>query len=115
MTFSHIAAKLAADVSDTLSSPLQEGQSATVEPLLTNKAAAAHKRQLVPGTIALRLEILVNEELGDLGKIELFVPVSKAHLKRDYDMVLGSVLRHIKTTTQYRANMLARLGERVTA
>lgn len=114
MKLSDLAAKLAADVADTLSAPLQDGQSATGEPLLTKKAMTAHGRELDTGNMALRVLIVASEDMpGDLGKMELFVPVNKKQLKRDYNVVLASLLRFIYTAVNYRAETIGRVRERM--
>lgn len=81
--------------------------------MITNKDMAQYGRTLEPGCLALRVYIVANEDMGDLGRMELFVPVSKKQLKRDPDMVLAAVLRYIMTSAQYRADTLARVRERV--
>lgn len=116
MTFSQIAAKIAADVSNILNAALQERQSATVQPLLTPKAAAGYGRSLDAGNIALRVLIVASEEMpGDLGRMELFVPVSKKQLKRDPGVALGSVLRFIYTAVNYRTETIGKVRERAEA
>lgn len=83
--------------------------------IFTQREMSEYGRALDPGCIALRVYIVANEDIGAAGKMELFVPVSKKQLKRDPDMVLGSVLRYITSATEYRATMLAEVRERITA
>lgn len=107
MKLSELANTLAQRVKDVI------GQDAA--PIMTNKDMAQYGRKLEPGCVAIRVLIVANEELGDLGKMELFVPVNKKRLKEAPDSVLASVLRFIQASAQYRADMIGKARERVEA
>ena len=113
MKLSDLANQLAQNVQDTLAAPLGEDATVTAVPLLTNKAMAEYGRKLEPNCIAIHVLIVVNEEAGELGKMELFVPVAKKRLKAAPEMVFGSVMRFVGQATQYRAEMLGRARERM--
>ena len=113
MKFSELANQLATDVQETMQRPLGDAAIVTAVPMLTDKDMAAYGRMLEPGNIAIRFLIVVDEAAGELGKMELFIPVSKRHLKEFYDAVFASVMRYIKQATEYRAAMIGRVRERV--
>lgn len=113
MKLSDLANQLAQNVQDTLAKPLGDNATVTAVPLLTNKAMAEYGRKLEPGLIAIRVLIVTNEAAGDLGKMELFVPVSKDRLKAAPESVFGSVMHFIMQATQYRAEMLGKVQERM--
>lgn len=115
MRLSELAQKLSDRVHNVLNAGNLSMPRDWTKEILTQKKMSEYGRTLEPGCIALRIYIVANEELGDMGKMELFVPVSKKQLKRDPDMVLGSVLRYIMTAIQYRMTMLGAVQKRATA
>ncbi len=113
MRLSELAQKLSDRVHNVLNAGNLSMPRNWAKEILTQKEMSEYGRTLEPGCIALRVYIVANEDMGDMGKMELFVPVSKKQLKRDPDMVLAAVLRYIMASAQYRADTLARVRERV--
>ncbi len=91
------------------------GSFADAEPIRIGVSTPLTGENAASGIDIKNAAIMANEELGDMGKMELFVPVSKKQLKLDPDMVLGSVLRYIMTAIQYRVTMLGAVQKRATA
>ena len=109
MKLSKLAKRLATRVSEAVGGH-------DVTPLVSNKAMAEYGRKLESGCIALRVVIVANPDLPpELGAMTLFVPVSKKHLKLEgnFDNALASVLRFISQASQYRAEMIGRVRERM--
>lgn len=89
-----------------------------VTAILSNKQMATYGRKLETGCVALYVRIETEAaEITDLGKMELFVPISKQHLKQKDNLLnmMGSVARFIESATEYRAEMIGAARERMTA
>lgn len=113
MKLSELAKSLADDVQDTLSRPLGDSATVTAVPMLTNKAMAEYGRKLEPGCVALRVSIVTDETMGELGKMELFLSVNKKRLKDAPGSVFASVMRFIMQSVEHRAEMLGQARERM--
>ena len=112
MKFKDRANLLASHIGDMING---KAQSWEVEPLLAVKDATRHNRELPDGCILLRVLIVADEQAGEMGRMELFVPVSKKRLGEDIDSVYRSVVRFIGQATSYRAETIGKVQERIAA
>lgn len=113
MKLNELANKLATAAEDALQN---DAAKVSVTAVISNKKMAQYGRKLQPGCIALRVYIETPAaEFTDLGKMELFVPVSKKRLrmKGNFDNVVGSVLRFVESAAAYRQEMVAQVSERM--